>query len=523
MPIPPSNSDSLFPVVVIGSGLAGLTAAIHLAERDIPPLVLEADSEWPGGRLAGGAPTAFEYKGRVWSFKTEHGAHALWGGYDNMFAMLDRFLQLKLCETGGEEWINRWGSQVQSVEAGSPVYKSWLPAPFHYLQLLLKPGFWSVITPLDFLSVPGILTSILMTLGFDPIREGIALDGLLMKDYFRGWTPNLRAAFTGLGHNLLAAASDNITLAGFIAAMRFYTMLRRDAWKLQYLPGNSHDCLIKPLIDGIKQRGGLVMTGTRAITLTRMDEYWQVLVEDARLGGVRSIDARHVILAVEPSAAQELLTSSPDTAEKATVIKFPPVMRNATARLWFDASPRPGAPCGMFTGDFALDNFFWLHRLHEEFFPWHEVTGGSAIEVHLYATDDILDQTDIMLTILATSEVQRAFPTLRNHFVYGAIRRNGQTQTQFVVPTRNSLSVETPWPDILACGDWVAHPSPSFWMERCCVTGIEAANAVLKAHEAEPFSLIPPRQPEWLAQALGNAVRAGRWLFTPILRMLRKR
>lgn len=517
------SADNVFPVVVIGSGLAGLTAAIHLAERDIPPLVLEADSEWPGGRLSGGAPNTFAYKGRTWSFPTEHGSHALWGGYDNMRAVLDRFLDVTLQDTGGEEWINRWGARVQSVEAGRAVYKSWLPAPFHYLQLLFKPGFWSTITPLDFLSLPGFLTSILLTLGFDPLAESVRLDGLLMQDYYRGWTPNLRAAFTGLGRNLLAASSDKITLAGFIAAIRFYTMLRRDSWKLQYLEGNAHDYLVKPLIDQIKQRGGMVMLGTRAISLQRLDTGWQIRVEDARLGGVRALEAEHVILAVEPAAAQAILCDSADTATQAAQIKFPPVLRNATARLWFDAAPRPGAPCGMFTGDFALDNFFWLHRLQAEFKEWHVVTGGSAIEAHLYATDDVLDQSDAVLTILATSEVQQAFPNLRGHFVYGAIRRNGLTQTQFIIPTKDSLHVETPWPGILACGDWIAYPTPSFWMERCCITGIAAANHVLQAHQAEPFPIIPPRPPEPLARIIGGAVRAGRRLVTPIIRLARGR
>jgi len=47
-----SSSDDVFPVVVIGGGLAGLSTAIHLAERDVTPVVLEADTEWAGGCLA---------------------------------------------------------------------------------------------------------------------------------------------------------------------------------------------------------------------------------------------------------------------------------------------------------------------------------------------------------------------------------------------------------------------------------------------------------------------------------------
>jgi isorenieratene synthase len=339
-----------------------------------------------------------------------------------------------------------------------------------------------------------------------------------MKDYFRGWTPNLRATFVGLGHSLLAAPSEAITLAGFIAAMRFYTILRRDTWQLGYLPANAHDCLIQPLIDRIEQDGGMVMTGTRAVQLVRNGDHWTVRVEDARLGGTRTLEAAHVILAVEPPAAERLLLDSPDTAEQAAGIAFPPALRNATARLWFDAAPRDGAPGGMFTGDFAIDNFFWLHRLHEEFFEWHETTGGSAIEVHFYATDAVLDRPDHLLLVTATNEVMRAFPRLRGHFVHGSIRRNGMTQTQFVVPNHTSLWVETPWPGVFACGDWVGHSTPSLWMERCCVTGIAAANHVLRAVDAEPFALIPPREPEGLARVMGGGVHAARRVFGPPVR-----
>jgi phytoene dehydrogenase-like protein len=83
-----------FPVVVIGAGLSGLTAALHLAARGVAPLVLEADTEYPGGRLAGGAADVFTHNGKTWSFDGQHGIHALWGGYDNMRAMLDTFIDI---------------------------------------------------------------------------------------------------------------------------------------------------------------------------------------------------------------------------------------------------------------------------------------------------------------------------------------------------------------------------------------------------------------------------------------------
>src|SRR5262249_7829317 len=191
-----------------------------------------------------------------WSFTSEHGVHALWGGYVNLRATLERFAPMTLQESSGEEWVNRWGRAVRVIEAGRMVRFGWVPAPFHYLTLLLNLRFWRTITPLDFLSLPGFLFSTLWAVGFDPIKEGVALDGLMMKEYFRGWTPNLRATFVGLGVNLLAAPAEEITLTGFIAAIRFYTILRRDTWRPAFFPANPHQCLIEPLIAHIRAGGG---------------------------------------------------------------------------------------------------------------------------------------------------------------------------------------------------------------------------------------------------------------------------
>ncbi len=501
-----SNTDN-FPVVIIGGGLAGLTAAAHLAARGIPPLVLEADGLWPGGRLAGGDPDTFTYQGREWSFPSEHGMHALWGGYHNMRAMLKRFTDVQLEPSMGEEWINRWGREVRVVEAGQLVRFGWVPAPFHYLSLLYSPHFWSTITPLDFLSLPGFLFSILWAVGFDPIKEEVALDGLMMSEFFRGWTPNLRATFTGLAVNLLAAPKEDITLAGIIAALRFYTILRRDSWQMEYLPDHSHSAVIKPLIETVKAGDGWMINGAEVQRLERVDNAWKVVFADQSRSGLRSVQADHVILATHVSGAQNVLLDSPATSAEAAHMRFPGMVRNATVRLWFSVSPREGSNAGMFTGDFLPDNFFWLHRLFDDFRAFHAETGGSAIELHLYAGDDVLEQPENVLLIRCVDEVQRAFPELRGKYITGTVRRNSRIQTIFRPPTADTLHLKTPWPNLLACGDWIGYDTPSLWMERSVVTAIACANTVLETHGLEPYPILQPDPPESLARGMGFLVR----------------
>ncbi len=518
------ESNNTVKVVVIGAGLAGLTAAAHLAHRGLNPVVLEANQTWLGGRLAGGEPEAFTHAGEVWSFPAEHGIHGLWGGYMNMRATIKRFIpdeSLHPQPGTGEVWINRWGEQVRRVEAGSVIRKGWLPAPIHYLNLLFHPRFWGAITLLDLLSLPGVLFSVGWTVGYDPLKEKSRLDGFTMDDYFRLWTPNLRATIEGVARNMLAAPNQAITLTGLIAALRFYTMLRRDDWHPYFFPVNSRTAIIAPLEDAITAKGGCILRGMTVRQLARTDAGWRVYADSAQ-GTPHTIDADAVILAAHASATRSILDASEVTRARAAQMHFPDVLRNTVVRLWFSRDAADAAPSGMFTGDFVPDNYFWLHRIHREYNGWSAV-GGSAIELHFYGDDDLLNQPDRHFLIVALNEVVRAWPELKGAFVHGSVRRNSKVHTAFTVMTDDMLHVRTPWAGIYACGDWVGYDTPSLWMERACTTGIAAANGVLADAGSPQYDVLYPNPPEPAAHGLGTAVRGIRHAVSPVVNRARQR
>ncbi|MGH2521228.1 MAG: FAD-dependent oxidoreductase [Anaerolineales bacterium] len=553
--------------VVIGAGLAGLAAAAHLAERGVPVLLLEADSLYPGGRLWGGRPlplppspppapirsrgrggsagagewgeaacaplsgATVTLNGLTRTFYPEHGVHGLWNEYHNLRATLERLgIAPEVILAEEEEWIHGEGGRIRRVEIGSAIRDAFLPAPLHYLELFTRPGFLAMLGPREWLSLPGVWYSLLLAVALDPFGRGISLEGQTLTQFFRGWSPRVAALFTGLARNSLAARTAETPLASFIAFLRFYTLLRRDAWRFSYLTTDPGTALIQPLVERICARQGRLLLGAAVDGLTPypcplpplptgegrgvapQEPGWRVRFH-TRLG-LRTFFASHVILAVDAPAARRLLCESQATRPEAEKLTWPNGQPSAVVRAWLDVRPRPGPEAGIFTGDFVADNFFWLHYLQRDFVEWAQATGGSAVEMHIYGPADFLAQPDAVVLARAITDLYRAFPELRGHLRAHSLQRNAPTHSRLVVDRPERwLGVRTPWPNLWACGDWVRGPWPCLFLERACVSGIEAANAVLESLDLEPFPVLDYSEPEWLAGKIQHWLLGGRgWL-----------
>jgi isorenieratene synthase len=291
------ESARVINVIIIGAGVAGLTAALHLAERGLHPLVLEADAERPGGRLKGGVPVEFEHAGRMWRFGTEHGVHGIWSPYRNLQAMLARHhIRPVLIPAQEEEWLLGLGRWVRHAPVGSAIRESWIPAPFHYLGLFARPRFWAMLNLLDVFSMFPLLSGLLAALAIDPLMEDQPLPGMTMADFCRGWSPTLIDFFTGLTRNALSASPQEIPASGYVAFLRFYTLLRRDAWAFSYLPTNGGEAIVEPMLSTLRALGGEVITGARVTQLARPSDAWRVAWAQ------NEAQAAHVILAMDAPA-----------------------------------------------------------------------------------------------------------------------------------------------------------------------------------------------------------------------------
>jgi isorenieratene synthase len=241
--------------------------------------------------------------------------------------------------------------------------------------------------------------------------------------------------------------------------------------------------------------------------VARVDESWLVEWETAQ--GVESALGGEVILATDPNNAKKILSAS--FGEETDKLFFPRALSNAIIRLWFDTKPKKSAEAGIFTGDFMIHNYFWLDRLYDPYRKWARETGGSAIEVHVYGPPETLAQPDALLITQAIKDVEQGFPEMRGHRVGAHLQRNAEVHTLPQVGARDAwLGTVSPWKNLFCAGDWVRHPAPAFFLERACLTGIEAANAVLEARGLEKFALTEYLPPEPFVAWIEKLMKKGR-------------
>ena len=494
-----NQSNSQYDAIIIGAGVAGLTSALHLAERGLKPLILEAD-ERVGGRLA----SREEIIINEWHFPNEHGVHGIWSSYVNFKYMLQRHgLLPRLIPAKEEQWIHRAGNFIGRAPIGSMIRNSIIPAPFHYIQLFLHPQFLWMLDIRDWASLLNVWSTLVMAIGVDPFVEDQPLQGLTFGKSLAGWGPTMRSLFFGLTRNGLSTDPNDVPLAGFLAFLRFYTLMRRDAWAFDYLSNGGGE-VCENLSVKIKQLGGGIQLQSR-VTRLQKDADWTVRIQ--RDGLAESAHASFIILASDSPAAESIIKNSFPSDD----LFFPHGLAHAVIRLWFDTTPRKHPEAGMFSGDFIMHNFFWLDKIYEPYHKWQAETGGSCIELHVYGPVDVLKKSDALLLTNILTDFYRAFPELKGHLIKPHIQRNAATHTLPALGARGThLGIETPWENLFCAGDWVRHETAAFFLERACVTGMEAANRVLRARGLDEFDLQSYPPPEPLAAWIESLMMTGR-------------
>lgn len=456
---------SRYDAVVVGSGCAGLSAAVRLARSGVRVLVLEARA-----RL-GGRATAFT--DRETGELVDNGQHALMGCYRETFAFLR--------EIGAEGHVWRQPElAVTTIERNgtrSRLRCPSLPSPLHLVAgVFAWPALgWS--DRLAVLKMAGPLRRAQRALREEDRRPGAAsglsrsAPGLLADGTVAEWlercgqTPRLREllwdplALAALNQPPETAAADPFVR---VLAEMFGPDPSAAAIVLPTRP--LHLMYAEPARACIEQHGGEVRTGAPA--RIRLDAG---AVTHVAVGG-DTWQVPAVIAAVPWFALKDLFDG--DVAPIAPVLaaaagtEASPIV---TVNLWFDRvvmdEPFVGLP----------------GRMMQWVFDKRAVFGQSASHLSLVSSGaaEVLRWTNPQLIDAALDEVRGALPRARDAQVVRATVIREPRATFSLAPGQPARpSVETPVRGLFLAGDWIGTRLPAT-IEAAVRSGHLAAEAAL--------------------------------------------
>ena len=462
-------------VAVIGGGIAGLTAAVALAERGVSVHLLEARAQL-GGRV------------RSWPLEDgrnmSRGFHAFFRQYYNLRALLRRVDPALHQLVPVADYPLRTASGVTDSFAAIP-----RTPPFNLVGFVWRsPTFpLAALTRVDMATALELIRVEFPQILQEDTGESAAdfLDRLRFPDGAR------HLALEVFARSFFAdprefSARELVTM--------FHTYFTGSAEGLLFdVPREAYsEALWSPLGEYLADLGAEVRCQTMVERLTRLhpgsDAEWRV----EHNGGVLDVDA--VVLAADPRQARRLvadvsaLPSDGDAAVDASLRRLQEqvlLRRNAppfaVLRLWLDRAVAPKRPAFMGTSGYELlDNVSVLERYEHSARVWARNHRGSVVELHGYALPAGMPATAVRDQLV--DELHHVFPETRDA---------GIVAEELLIDDDCGLADTTPWheqpgvstgvPGLVLAGDWIRCEYPVALMERAATTGFQAANVLLSA------------------------------------------
>ncbi|KUI28212.1 hypothetical protein AU195_20880 [Mycobacterium sp. IS-1496] len=479
-PLAPRRVPPGAEAIVVGGGIAGISAAVVLAERGVAVTVLEA-ADHLGGRL-GAWPERLPDGSEQ---NVEHGFHAFFRHYYTWRSVLRR--------------IDADLSFLAPVPSYPVISATWpaenlagLPAapPLNLLALALRS---KSLSRRDLMRAdPDAGRALLAYDRETTVAELDTTDAATFLDRL-GMSERTRSMLFEAFARSFFCNQGELSAAELVAMFHYYFLGNPEGIGFD-VPTTDHATAIwHPLREYLTRLGAVVRTGTPVTEVEPDGHGWRV---GSREGDLVS---RHVVLAVDPGALRRLIGNSPATTAAAPLLSqrcasltvAPPF---AVSRLWLDRDVAPDrAPFSAVTGQPTLDSVAVYSRLEEPSARWARSTGGSVIELHSYACP--LTDADAAARALR-EELAALWPETADAVVVHQHHLLEATAPAFPPgSTGTRPTVRSDARGLRVAGDFVELPFVAGLMERSAVSGVLAANDILAEFgaAAEPVIGVPQR------------------------------
>lgn len=456
-------------VIVVGGGIAGLTAALALAERGVGVTVLE-QADTLGGRVRSWPITLADGT----SASMSRGFHAFFRQYYNLRSMLRRVdPTLSMLRPLPDYPLVRRDGGADSF-AGIPRTPPWNLAAF----VARSPSFdLRGLAGVDLGSALGLL-DVRFPGTFDAL-DGVSGQQVLDRLHFPDAARHL--ALEVFARSFFADPGE--FAGGELLAMFHLYFLGSAEGLLFDVPADDYDrTLWAPLGRHLADLGVRIETGCAVSGLSVADD--SVLVESA--GGQWRADA--AVVALDPPGLRQLAAASGEGwSKRADRVRSAPPF--AVWRLWLDRPVRADRAAFLGTSGFGpLDNVSVLERFEEHAAAWARASGGSVVELHGYALPEDF----------AADAVQRELLDAL-HEVYPETRQARIVDDRWLVeqdcvlvglePHRSRPGVRTEQSRVVLAGDSIRCDLPVALMERAATTGWQAADQLLTGWGIQGFGV----------------------------------
>ena len=485
-------------VVVVGGGIAGISAAVGLAERGVRVTLIEAESSlggrvrsWPvdvptPGADASGAPDDRATMSR--------GFHAFFRQYYNLRALLRRVDPSLECLRPVADYPLRHadGTQDSFTQIATR-------PPLNFLSFVARsPSFGlrdlsrvDADRALDLLDVdfPATYSR------YDGVSAADALDALRFPERMRSLALEVFA-------RSFFADPRHFSAGELVAMFHMYFLGSGEGLLFDVSRDDFDTTMWRPLRSYLEGLGAHVVTGCRVESIERDGEGFRVSAGAAAAGAAGTDDASRgridfaidrddahgslradaVVIATSRDVLQRLVdgTDLGDEAWRASVLTGEMAPRFIVQRLWFDRPVAAGSAPFVGTAAYGhLDNVSLVHDLEDGAAQWAERCGGSVVELHAYAVPD--DVTDDEVLADLRHQLERLHPELTGcEPVHEEVLVEADCPLAGTDEWAARPGVVTPQPKLVLAGDGVRCELPVALMERAATTGFQAANALLR-------------------------------------------
>ncbi len=492
--VPGSLDDArVHHVAVLGGGIAGLTAAVALAERGVAVTLLERHDQL-GGRVRSWPVSHADGQATM-----SRGFHAFFRQYYNLRALLRRTdpTLSRLTPIADYPLVSAEGHRDSFARIPRT-------PPFNLATFVLRSTTFTLadLRRID-VKAAGELLDVEFPRTFgahDGESAAQFLDRLRFPDAAR------HLALEVFARSFFADPSD--FAAGELIAM-FHSYFLGSAEGLLFdVPDDDYDtALWAPLARHAAALGVAVCTGTEVQSVRSGAQGVDIETD----GGSLRADA--VVVATDQATTQRLLTADDalraDDAWRSRLAALRQAPSFAVWRAWFDRPARGDRHAFLGTAGYGVvDNISVLERFEAGAATWALRTGGSVVELHAYALPADVSHDAVRAEMRAV--LDRLYPEFAGA---GTVGEEYLVQADCplvdTAPWALRPEVMTPDPRVVLAGDGVRCSFPTALMERAATTGFQAANALLADWQLAGHDLwtVPLGARTRLARQAGRARR----------------